>query len=183
MGASMILAFLLSINLVASPQVPAAAPQPDPKLIRVHVQTDDGGDSSELAARRESVKHLLAAIAGKKKDLVVAGTEDEADVVIEVEQRGITVPKIVIGLSGGMGSPNGRPGPATQQVRVVKLGVTIAMARDGDPIQLTNKNKPNETESGWKSAADDVAKQAEKWIADHREAIIEARRKRNLGAP
>lgn len=175
----MIAALLLSIGLGASAQAPAATPQLDPKLIRVHVQTDDGGDPSELAARRESVKHLLAAIAGKKKaGLVVADDEDAADVVIEVEQRGITVPKVVIGLSGGMGSPSGRPGPATQQVRVVKLGVTIAIARDGDPAELTNKNKPNETQSGWKSAADDVAKQAEKWIVDHREAIIEARRRR-----
>ena len=175
----MIVALLLSFALGAGPQVPAATPQLDPKLIRVHVQTDDGGDASELAARRDSVKHLLASIAGKKKaGIVVADAEDGADVVVEVEQRGVTIPKVVIGLSGGMGSPSGRPSPATQQVRVVKLGVTVAIARDGDPSEITNKNRPNETESGWKSAADDVAKQIEKWIADHREAIIEARRRR-----
>ena len=175
----MIAALLLSIVVGVGAQAPAATPQLDPKLIRVHVQTDDGGDPSELAARRESVKHLRTAIAGKKKaGLIVADDEDAADVVVEVEQRGITVPKVVIGLSGGMGSPSGRPGPATQQVRVVKLGVTVALARDSDPTTITNKNKPNETESGWKSAADDVLKQVEKWIADHREAIIEARRRR-----
>ena len=175
----MIVALLFSLSLGASQQAATPPPQPDPKLIRVHVQTDDGGDASELAARRESVRHLLAAISGKKKaGIVVVDAEDAADVVVEVEQRGITIPKVVIGLSGGMGSPNGRPGPATQQVRVVKLGVTIAIARDGDPNELTNKNRPNETESGWKSAADDVAKQVEKWIADHHEAIIEARRRR-----
>ena len=175
----MIVALLLSMSLVAGWQSPTATPQLDPKLIRVHIQTDEGGDPSELAARRESVKHLLSAIAGKKKaGLIVADTEDAADVVVEVEQRGITVPKVVIGLSGGMGSPHGRPGPATQQVRIVKLGVTIAIAREGDPSELTNKNRPNETASGWKSAADDVAKQVEKWIADHREAIIEARRRK-----
>jgi hypothetical protein len=56
--------------------------------------------------------------------------------------------------------------------------VTIAIARHGDPSEITNKNRPNETASGWKSAADDVAKQIEKWIADRREAIIEARRRR-----
>ena len=175
----MVAALLLLISLGVCSQAPTATPQPDPKLIRVHVQTDDGGDASELAARRESVKHLSSAIAGKNKaGIVVVDAEDAADVVVEVEQRGITIPKVVIGLSGGMGSPNGRPGPATQQVRVVKLGVTIAIARDGDPSELANKNRPNETESGWKSAADDVAKQVEKWIADHREAIIEARRRR-----
>lgn len=175
----MILALLLSMTIGAVTQAPTPTPQLDPKLIRVHVQTDEDGDTSDLTARRESVKHLLAAIAGKKKSgLIVADDEDAADVVVEVEQRGITVPKVVVGLSGGMGSPNGRPGPATQQVRVVKLGVTVAIARDGDPTEFSNKNRPNETESGWKSAADDVAKQVEKWIADHREAIIEARRRR-----
>lgn len=175
----MIVALLLSASLGASQQAPTATAQLDPKLIRVHVQTDEGGDPTELAARRESVKHLLSAIAGKKKaGLVPADNEDAADVVVEVETRGVTVPKVVIGLSGGMGNPSGRPGPATSQVRVVKLGVTLAIARESDSVEITNKNRPNETESGWKSAADDVAKQVEKWIADHREAIIEARRRR-----
>jgi hypothetical protein len=175
----MIAALLLTTSLVAGPQTPTATPQLDPKLIRVHVQTDDGGDASELAARRESVKHLLAAVAGKKKaGLVVADAEEAADVVVEVESRGVTVPKVVIGLSGGMGSPSGRPGAPTGPVRVARLDVTIAIARHGDPSEITNKNRPNETASGWKSAADDVAKQIEKWIADRREAIIEARRRR-----
>ena len=175
----MVVALLLSATLGASQQAPAPTPQLDPKLIRVHVQTDEGGHPDELEARRESVKHLASAIAGKKKaGLVVADNEDAADVVVEVEQRGVNVPKVVIGLSGGMGSPSGRPGAPMTQVRVVKLGVTVAIARDGDPIEIINKNRPNETESGWKSAAEDVVKQVEKWIADHREAIIEARRRR-----
>ena len=174
----MIVALLLSISLGAGRQAPQAAPQLDSKLIRVHVQTDEGGDGTDVAARRESVKHLVASIVDKKKSGLVVADEDTADVIVNVETRGVTIPKVVIGLSGGMGSPNGRPGPATQQVRVVKLGVTVAIARDGDPSEITNKNRPNETESGWKSAADDVVKQVEKWIADHREAIIEARRRR-----
>ncbi len=174
----MIVALLFSIGLGVSPQAPIATPQLDPKLIRVHVQTDEGGDASELAARRESVKHLQSAIADKKRSgLVVADDEDAADVVIEVESRGVTVPKVVIGLSGGMGSPNGRPGPASTPVRVVRLDVTIAIAREGEPSELTNKNRANESEPGWKSAAEDVVKQAEKWIADHRAAILQARRR------
>ena len=63
----MVAALLLLISLGVCSQAPTATPQPDPKLIRVHVQTDDGGDASELAARRESVKHLSSAIAGKNK--------------------------------------------------------------------------------------------------------------------
>src|SRR5687767_12101586 len=65
--APMILALLVLISLGAAQQPPAATPQLDPKLIRVHVQTDDGGDPIELEARRDSVKHLSVAIAGKKK--------------------------------------------------------------------------------------------------------------------
>ena len=85
----MIVALLLSISLGASQQAPTATPQPDPKLIRVHVQTDETGDATELAARRESVKHLSAAIAGKTKaGLVVADAEDTADVVVNVGTPG-----------------------------------------------------------------------------------------------
>ena len=173
-------ALLLSLGVTFGLQAAAAPPEQDSKVIRVHVQTADGGDVSELAARRDSVKHLAAAITARKKAGIVAaaGADDNVDVIVEVEGRGITVPKVVIGLSGGMGSPNGRPGPATSPVRVVKLDVTIAIAREGDPSEITNKNRANESESGWKSAAEDVAKQVEKWIADHRAAILEARRRR-----
>lgn len=173
----MTVALFVSLCLGAGLQSAGAPLQPDPTLIRVHVQTDEGGDSSELAARRESVKHLVAAIADKKKAglVVVADAEDSVDVVVEVEDRGVRVPKVVIGLGGGMGSPGGRPGPGTTPVRVVQLRVTIAIAREGDASPMTNKNRANESESGWKSAAEDVAKQVEKWIADHRAAIIKAR--------
>src|SRR5688572_9853651 len=99
----MMVALLLSIGFSAGQQASTATPPLDPKLIRVHVQTDEGGDPTELAARRDSVKHLLSAIAGKKKaGLVVADNEDAADVIVEVEDRGINIPKVVIGLSGGM---------------------------------------------------------------------------------
>lgn len=161
------------------PQAPGASTQPDAALIRVRVETDDGGDAAELAARRESVKHLSAAITGRKKGglVVVANSEEAVDVVVEVESRGVTVPKVVIGLSGGMGSSAGRTSPVMQPVRNVQLRAMIGMARDSDPTAITNKNRANESESGWKSAADDVAKQVEKWIADHRAAILAARRR------
>jgi hypothetical protein len=178
----MTVALLLSIGLVAGQQTPAATPQLDPKLIRVHVRADESGDAADLKARRESIKHLLAAIADKKKAGIVAVDDtdafDNADVVVVVEARSFTVPKVVIGLSGGMGSPNGRPGPATQPVRIARLNVTFQIARGSDPTAIANKNRVNENESGWKSAAEDVVKQLEKWIADHREAIIEARRRK-----
>lgn len=173
----MIVAFLLSMSLFG-PQAVTPTPQPDPKLIRVHVQTDEGGDPIELEARRDSVKHLAVAIAGKKKVMAAVSSVSDADVFVEVEGRGVTVPKVVIGLSGGMGSSGGRPGPAPQPVRIAQVRVTFQIAGGSDPIAIANKNRVNETESGWKSAAEDVVKQLEKWIAEHREAILEARRRR-----
>jgi hypothetical protein len=175
----MIVALLLVLSL-CTPGLktrPPTAGQPDPKIIRVHVQTDDDGDAAELGARRESVRHLQAAIGEKKKaNIVSTSTMEDADVILEVEGRSVTVPKVIIGLGGGMGSPNGRPpGAPTGPVKAIKLKVTMALARDGDPIELANKNRANESESGWKSAAEDVAKQVEKWISEHRAAIIAAR--------
>ena len=172
----MIIALLLSVSLGATQQ--PATPAPDPKLIRVHVQTDEGGDPIELEARRDSVKHLSVAVAEKKKAMVVVSSVSDADVFVNVKERGFTVPKVVIGLSGGMGSPSGRPGPASQPVRIAQLRVTLQIAGDTNPTAIANKNRVNENESGWKSAANDVVKQLEKWIDDHREAIIEARRRR-----
>jgi hypothetical protein len=173
----MFVALLFTVGLVLGSSQPAQQTQPDPKIIRVHVQTGDSGDRDELESRRDSVRHLQSAIGDRKKaNIISTSAPDDADVILEVEGRGVTVPKVVIGLGGGMGSPNGRPpGSPTGPVKVIKLKVTLALARDGDPIELANKNRANETESGWKSAADDVIKQVEKWIQEHRAEIIAAR--------
>jgi hypothetical protein len=170
---------LLALSLGAGQQSPVASVPVDPALIRVHIQTDDGGDTDELASRRQSVRHLTAALTGRKKSglVIVASPDDPVDIVIEVEGRGVTVPKVVIGLSGGMGPQAGRPGPAPTQVKAVQLRATIAIGRDSDPSALVNKNRANDSESGWKSAADDIAKQIEKWIAERKTAILEARRR------
>ncbi|MEO6223390.1 MAG: hypothetical protein ABIP90_09075 [Vicinamibacterales bacterium] len=174
----MFVALLLLISSGAGHQVPASTPQPDPKLIRVLVQTGEVGDPIEVEARRDSVKHLSLAVTGKNKaGVVLVSSESDADVIVNVESRSTTVPKVVIGLSGGMSSPNGRPGPAPTPVKVVKLDATIGIARERDTTRLANKNRPKENESGWKSAADDVANQVNKWIADHRAAILQARRR------
>lgn len=175
----MTLAVLLSLMLAfAAPYAQASSP-PDASLIRVRVETDDGGVPDELAARRESVAHLVAAIRANKKSgiLIVSDPADPIDIVVEVQGRGITVPKVVIGLGGGTGSPMGRTPQAAQPVRVVQLRVTVTMALDGNPVEIKNKNRPNESESGWKSAAEDVAKQVDTWIVEHRAAILEARRR------
>lgn len=168
---------LLSFCLTGGPQNSAGAAQPDPQLIRVHVQTDEGGIVEELAARHASLTHLADAIAKQKKGkvMVVVAREDTADVVVEVVDRGVHVPKVVIGL-GGMGNQPGRPAPLPPPTRLARLRVKATLAHGGDPVEFTNKNRAIDSESGWKSAAEDIAKQLEKWVTDRRAAILAARR-------
>jgi hypothetical protein len=47
-------------------------------------------------------------------------------------------------------------------MRVVRLKVQVT--RGDDKTEFTNKNTPFENNNGWESAADDVAKQIEKWM-------------------
>ena len=175
----MFIALLVLFSLGAG-QLPATAtPPPDPKLIRVHVQTDDTGDPIDLEARRESVRQLVAAIAARKKSgmVTVPDGADNMDVFVKVQERGVTIPKVVIGLGGGMGPQAGRPGPAATPVKTVQLRTRIALARGGDPVTITSKNRAMDSEAGWKSTAEDIAKQIEKWIADNKTAILEARQR------
>ena len=171
---------LLTIALLAGagqPQVVAA--QPDPRIIRVHVTTADGGHPDELAARRASLDQLVASLAGQKKgtSLAVVDEDAKADVVVDVIQRSVTVPKVVFGLgpsrSGGASSPSMNP-----QTRHAILHVTLHLAAGSDRVEFKNKNRAIESERGWKTAADDIAKQLEKWIADRRSEIIKARQPR-----
>jgi hypothetical protein len=167
---------VLSLCLLAAAQAPSTPPTPDPQLIRVHVRTDDGGIAEELAARRESVAHLSTAIAAQKKGkaFVIVADEAAADVVIAVMHRGLTVPNVTIGL----GTMTTRPGvrAPVAPTRQAELYVTMAAPGAADPVEVTNKNRAADSDRGWKSAADDIAKQAEKWISEHRAAILKARR-------
>ena len=146
------------------PQTPA-----DPTLIRVFVHTADRGQADELAARRASRKDLATALAGKKKWIVIVDQEDRADVSLEILGRAIEVPRVVIGLAGRPGDP---PSPG-----LVRLG-TLNVALKSGPVTLalTNKNRTNDNPGGWKSAAENVADQAEKWVREHREAILRIRK-------
>jgi hypothetical protein len=169
---------LLTLALLGGAgQAPAVAAQPDSELIRVFLQTADGGHPDERAARRESLDHLAAALAGQKKGrvLAVVDAESKADVVVDVIQRSITVPKVVLGLgpsrSGGASSPSMNP-----PVRHATLHVTLEMAAGSDRVEFKNNNRAVESERGWKTAADDIAKQIEKWTADRRDLIFKARR-------
>ena len=167
----MALALLLAALAAAPGQSGSATTQADAKLVRVFIHTEDRGEPRELASRLESVKHLTAALGSKKNAFVMINEEDPADVVIDVRGRALTVPKVVIGIGARPGDP---PGGAAM-ARVVQLSVSVDAQRLGDEEEFKNKNAPVESQMGWKSAADDIAKQIEKWIADRRLAIIAAR--------
>ena len=142
---------------------------PDPSLVRVFIQTDDGGHPDELAARQESVKDLAAALASNKKLLAIVDDEEKADVVIEVIGREVTVPKVVLGIGARPGQPPGTNAPA----RAVALRVELTWSRQS--VALVNKNKPLESQRGWRSAAEDLGNQIEKWIAERRAEIVRGR--------
>jgi hypothetical protein len=133
-------------------------------VARVFVKTDEGGEGSELAGRRQSVTDLSAAFASRKKAFVVVDNEAKADLIVEVVDRSVVTPKVVMGLSPRPGDPSsiaGMNGP----VRTAVLRVRV-LRQEYTPI-FTNKNKPAESAPGWKSAAEDLAGQIEKWMKTH----------------
>lgn len=128
------------------------------RVVRVFVQTDDGGEPSELAARQASAKDLSAALASKKKTLRVVEDEDSADIVIDVVDRALTIPKVVFGLGARPGEPSAI-GPTKTAVLRVRLTSATGLGTD-----FTNKNKAADNPRGWKSAAEDIADQIDKWV-------------------
>jgi deoxyribodipyrimidine photolyase len=166
----MILALLLT--MMFAPAIQSRDAADTATLVRVYAHTDDAGDVPARDARRESLKDLQAALTDKKKDLVLVKTDDEADVLIEVVDRTTTIPKVAFGPVVSSGQPSRGPGLASP-VRAVHLRVSLTYR--GDPIIFTNKAALTESPAGWRSAADDIAKQVAKWIVDHRAEILAKR--------
>jgi hypothetical protein len=160
----------LFLLLLGAPAQTTQGAQADPALVRVFVHTDDGGDPVERTARRESVKDLTDALAGKKKTIAIVTDEDLADLALEVLDRSLTVPRVVFGVGARPGQPPG--GNALMRAVVLRVELTWA----GEPFEFRNKNTVAEARPGWKGAAGDLAKQIEKWIVERRAAILERRR-------
>jgi hypothetical protein len=160
---------LLALSLLVGPPTASVFQQPQAPL-RVHVKTDTGGLPEDLAARRESVAQLAAALNAQKKGkaFVVVPEAEAADIEVIVMGRSVTVPKVVFGV-GAMPQP-GRPSSLPPPTRRVALTVVVAPAGE-DPVEVTSKNLANESPSGWKSVAEDVAKQIDKWAADRRKEL------------
>jgi hypothetical protein len=144
-----------------------AAKAAGPALPLVYVTTSDQGGADDLKGRQQSVKDLRAALSDKKKHLVVVDQEDRADFVVDVIERTTTIPKILFtpmqpGVAGPVSS-----GPS----RAVHLRVTIVRG-SSDPTEFTNKGTAIESRGGWNFAADDIAKQIDKWIVDQAKARL-----------
>jgi hypothetical protein len=145
--------------LLGAGQTPRATA---PALPLVCVITSDQGAADDLKGRQASVKDLRAALADKKKHLVVVDQEDRADFVVEVMERTTTTPKILFTpMEPGVAGP-----VSTGPSRAVHLRVTIVRG-SSDPVEFANKGTAIESRGGWRSAADDIAKQIDKWIVDH----------------
>jgi hypothetical protein len=168
---------LLIILVVADSWPPGQAEQPDPKLVRVWVTTDAGGHPEDLAGRQESLKHLTEALARQKKLVTIVEREELADLSVEVRERRVDVPRFVFGIGARPGDPPGMIAPARTAQVLVRL------EWQDDRVEFKNKNKPIESPFGWTSAADDLAKQIEKWISERRQRILDARRGGTLSSP
>ena len=161
----------LVVSLVVACVVQAGAakpapPPPNPNLIRVYV--DAGGDDD--TALNTSVKDLAEAIADRKKSLASVDDVEKADVTVEVVQRTTEIPKLVIGIGSRPGEPPGGSMPA----KTGKLQIKVRFG--AMQVSLESKNKAYDNPRGWKSAAEDLAEQIDKWVGQYRAEIIKSRR-------
>lgn len=161
-------AFSPGIAAVAMGLAPQSRPQSPPPA-RVFVHTGDTGVAEELAARQASVKDLSEALTSRKKLFIVVDDEEKSEIQIEVLGRGLTVPKVVLGLGP-------RPGESTIGTTTTKnaeLSILVTVTANDLTKEFKNKNKANDNSRGWKSAADDLADQLEKWMLERYRAAID----------
>jgi hypothetical protein len=164
--------FVAVLCLLSLPS--AGSAQTDSALVRVYIDTRPDNADAGLPDRQQSGKDLAAALGGKKKLFTIVDDEARADVVLHVEGRAVTVPKMIIGISprpGQAADPTMRPTPEAQ------LRVGVSLARADESVEMKNKNRAYDNPGGWKSAAEDIAKQIERWVGDRRAKILAARSK------
>jgi hypothetical protein len=149
--------FVLALAAVAASPAWSPAQTPAKAPLRVFVQTDEiGGD---LTARQASVTDLTAVLSTKKKLFLVVDDEEKAEVIVDILDRTVDTPKIVIGIGARPGMP---PGSAVSPARAVRLRASVKYGEQTEI--LANKNSPLENQRGWKSAAEDLATQIERWV-------------------
>jgi hypothetical protein len=143
--------------------VPLAAAAPAIFRVFVHLPPDDPSapeTPAELDDLHHSVADLDSALGDRKKSFVVVDAEDKADVSVEVLGRSVTIPRVVFAPASPMGQP-GAPMSASP-AKAVHLRVRATFR--GGAAEFTNKNQALESTGGWKSAAEDLAKQLDLWV-------------------
>jgi hypothetical protein len=156
--------FSLAITGLTSPSSGPA----QSSLIRVFVEAEHD-TNIEVDDLKTSAKDLSAALAAKKKALTLVDDRDKADVVVVVVDRAIEVPKVVMGVDVRPGRSASAGAPVSRAF--LKLTVTSGPSK----VDLKNKNMANDNPKGWKSAAEDLADQVEKWIDKNRTEILARR--------
>ncbi len=94
--------------------------------------------------------------------MIVVDAPESADLLVEVVDRAITTPKLVIGMAPRLGPLPDPAGPSHE------VHLHVAMTHGGETaVEFNSKNGLLDSTGGWKSAADDIAKQIDKWVVDH----------------
>ena len=159
---------LMTANFVIA-ALAAAGMAFSPPPARVFVHTDDTGVAEELAARQASVKDLSEALTSRKKFFTVVDDEEKSEIQIKVLGRGLTVPKVVLGL----GPRPGESAIGTAPTKNAELSILVTVTSNDLTKEFKNKNKANDNPRGWKSAADDLADQLEKWMLERYRSAVD----------
>lgn len=162
-----LLVFVTSVSGAGVPPSHSRPADPSPVHVYVQIQTSHftpDEPTSDVGDLKGSVTDLEKALKSRKKTFAVVETPDQADLTIQIESRTTTVPRLVIAPAAPLAGQPGMPGmqDAATPTRVLHLRV-LATYR-GTSLEFTNKNQPIDQGGGWKSAAEDVAKQLEKWV-------------------
>ena len=169
----------LVLSLMVSMSVNGRAVQvqkDDSGTVRVFVFTAESGGSpgdSAAAARVDSMKDLQAALRSKSGLSLVDGRE-QADVMIEVLDRGDQETGETVSVTTS--SPvTGTPHTDTTRSKDAVVRVKLVV---GDEVLNLQGSGSGDTTRRWRTAANNVAKVIERWIKAHRASVMAARAKR-----
>ena len=159
---------LLPVILALFLQGPAlqGKPAPETPVVHVFVKTDAMPDHANVALWRQSIEDVAAAIGQSKKPLTRVTSEADGEVTLQLIERSVITPKVVIGLPPRPSDPI----PGMTPVRTIQLRVKLTAGKH--TLEFANKNKPYDSAEGWRAAAQDVANQVVKWIDGHRAELL-----------
>ena len=143
------------------------APPTSSSLVRICVLPAPDRAFPDFA---DAAADLINAFQKMKKDLYVVAAEERPDVVITITERSATVPKFALSAAAPGPPSMGAMGP----VKSMHITSTL-VAAGGDDVEIKGRNQARESAGAWQLVAEDVAKQAQKWIAKHKAQILAKR--------